>query len=142
MDLEHDFNVDDFFKEIEGTEGKFKVDRKKVRFLAENHHQYILDIELSGGNKHAAELDVNDVVAEILAKIMKSKYSDLAADFSGILTEEKMALTNHDLDISEKAYNQKIQDIEKEDLKKLDIVRILPWIGAVFVVLLLFGFLK
>ncbi|MBM7346052.1 hypothetical protein [Pantoea coffeiphila] len=142
MDLEHDFNVDDFFKEIEGTEGKFKVDRKKVRFLAENQHQYILDIELSGGNKHAAELDVNDVVAEMLANIMKSKYSDLAADFSGVLTEEKMALTNHDLDISEKTYNQKLQGIEKEDLRKLDIVRILPWIGAVFVVLLLFGFLK
>lgn len=140
MSFVFDANIDEFFTEIQSAKGKFKVNRSKVRLLAEKYHEYIKSIESSGGNKHAAELDVHDATVDILTKIMTSNHAELATDFSNILTEEKLALTNYDFDKSEKERHEKLKEIEKEASKKPDILRALPWIAALFVVLLLLGF--
>jgi hypothetical protein len=53
--------------------GMPKVNRAKIREMAERSHNYIKLVEASGGNKHSAELDVNDAVVEMLTKIMLSE---------------------------------------------------------------------
>lgn len=134
-------NVEELFILDADGKGMPKVNRAKVREMAERSHNYIKLVEASGGNKHSAELDVNDAVVEMLTKIMLSELKDNATTFNSTFTEEKLAITFHE---SDKADAEQYKKIEQEHQAARDTAmsyNAISWLVAIAGVLLFAGFL-
>ncbi|KQN53213.1 hypothetical protein [Erwinia sp. Leaf53] len=138
MAFAYDEKIDDLFIKSETSKDVFKVNRSEVRLLAEKCHAYLKAAELSGGNKHAAELDVNDATVDLLTKIMTSEYASMADDLNAVLLEEKQALLRHDFDLLDK---KKLEEMNEPSAKS-DIQRALPWLIAVVALLIFAGLFK
>ncbi|WP_428945488.1 hypothetical protein ACQK5W_05365 [Pantoea sp. FN060301] len=118
-----------------------RVNRGKARSLAEQVHNYIKAVESSGGNKHAAELDVSDATVELLTKIMKSEYSSMTQEFNTALTDEKLALTMFELDKSQEEHAKNLEKKEEEAKTSAGVYTAMSWIVALAAVLIFAGFL-
>lgn len=140
MEFKYDEDVADLF--VTDSNGSVtRVNRGKARSLAEQAHNYINAAESSGGNKHAAELDVSDATVELLTKIMKSEYSSMTHDFNTALTDEKLAITMFELDKSQEEHAKNLEKIEKDAKNTSGAYTAMSWIVALAAVLIFAGFL-
>ncbi|EPV1493088.1 hypothetical protein ACV2MU_000355 [Klebsiella pneumoniae] len=136
-----DYDVSDLFVSSESNENVMKVNRLKAREIALKKYNYVKDVEASGGNKHAAELDVQDAVAELLTKIGLSEQKDMVELFNSVLLEETVALTMLDADKKQSEFEEKIKVIEDEAKESATMTAAISWIIAAAVVLVFAGFL-
>ncbi|WP_312384566.1 hypothetical protein [Atlantibacter subterraneus] len=123
------------------SEGFHKVNRLKARELAERSHAFVKSVEETGGNKHAAELEANEAVVDLLTKIMLSDFKDYATDFNSVYSDEKLALAFHDLDKAEANHAEKIKKIEEEAKESAANHTVLAWIASIVIILFIAGFL-
>lgn len=136
-----DYDVSDLFVSSESNENVMKVNRLKAREIALKKYNYVKDVEASGGNKHAAELDVQDAVVELLTKIGLSEQKDMVELFNSVLLEETVALTMLDADKKQSEFEEKIKVIEDEAKESATMTAAISWIIAAAVVLVFAGFL-
>lgn len=136
-----DYDVSDLFVSSERNENLVKVNRLKAREIALKKYNYVKDVEASGGNKHAAELDVQDAVVELLTKIGLSEQKDMVELFNSVLLEETVALTMLDADKKQSEFEEKIKVIEDEAKESATMTTAISWIIAAAVVLVFAGFL-
>lgn len=141
MTFSLDYDVSELFVNSESMENVVKVNRLKAREIALKKYKYVKDIEDSGGNKHAAELDVQDAVVELLTKIGLSEHKAMVELFNSVLLEETLALTMLDADKKQSQFEEKIKLIEDEAKDSATMTTAISWIIAAAVVLVFAGFL-
>ncbi|MEQ9830549.1 hypothetical protein [Pectobacterium versatile] len=141
MDFSLDYDVSDLFVSSESNENVVKVNRLKAREIALKKYNYVKDAEAAGGNKHAAELDVQDAVVELLTKIKLSEHESMMESFSSVILEEALALTMLDADKKQSEFEEKIKTIEDEVKDSATMSAAISWVIVAAVVLLFMGFL-
>ncbi|HIE4598261.1 hypothetical protein ACIAGK_26785 [Klebsiella quasipneumoniae subsp. similipneumoniae] len=141
MTFSLDYDVSELFVNSESMENVVKVNRLKAREIALKKYNYVKEIEGSGGNKHAAELDVQDAVVELLTKIGLSEHKAMVELFNSVLLEETLALTMLDADKKQSQFEEKIKLIEDEAKDSATMTTAISWIIAAAVVLVFAGFL-
>lgn len=141
MGFSLDYNVSELFVNSENNENVVKVNRPKAREIALKKHNYVKGIEAAGGNKHAAELDAQDAVVELLTKIRLSEHGSMMELFNSVLLEETMALSMLESDKQQSDYEEKIKQIEENSKQSATMSTAVSWIIAAAAVLLFAGFL-
>lgn len=96
----YECNSDDlyFVEAIAGGE-IFKPNRATIRNLVAKENHFYTNVVSSGGNRHQAELDVADALVELLNPIVV-KDSSLAKAISDVFTEERVAYTHNEIDMT------------------------------------------
>lgn|GEM_PF-6370719 len=96
---------DDLYFVEKSIEGEFlKPNRNAIRNFVDQEIEFYKEIVSSGGNKRQAELDVADASVELLTHIVVKDRS-LAKAISDIFTEERVAQSNHAMDVTEADLN-------------------------------------
>ena len=140
MDFSLDYNVSELFVNSENNENVVKVNRPKAREIALKKHNYVKEVEVAGGNKHAAELDAQDAVVELLTKIRLSEHGSMMELFNSVLLEETIALSMLESDKQQADFENKIKEIEENGKESATMTTAASWIIAA-AVLLFAGFL-
>lgn len=141
MDFSLDYSVSDLFISSENNESLLNVNRLKAREIALKKHKYIKDVESAGGNKHAAELDVQDAIVGLLTKIKLSEYGSMMEAFNSVILEETIAITMLECDKQQVDFDEKIKGIEKKARESATMTTAISWIIAAAAVLLFAGFI-
>lgn len=141
MNFSLDYDVSELFVSSESNGNVVKVNRLKAREIALKKYNYVKEVEASGGNKHAAELDVQDAVVDLLTNIGLSEHKDMVELFNSVLLEETLALTMLDADKKQFEFEEKIKVIESEAIESATMTTAISWVIAVAVVLVFAGFL-
>lgn len=141
MSFTYDVDVNDLFIKSADENAPPKVNRTIVRELANKTHAYIGSVEESGGNKHAAEIDVQDATVDLLTRIMGSEFHPHVTDFSSALTNEKVALALFDMDKSSKAHEEKLIKIQQDAQQQANNYTVLSWVIALAAVVIFAVFL-
>ncbi|WP_036645343.1 hypothetical protein [Pantoea sp. A4] len=129
--------VRDLFIKDGVSEGVHKVNRAAAREMAKKAFDYVNSVEASGGNKHAAELDIGDAMVEIYTRINLSEFVDYVESFSQAITDEKTALTMHELDKASESHRKNIAKIESDAKESAFNQAVLSW-GAAIIGLIIF----
>lgn len=141
MDFSLDYSVSELFVNSENNGNTVKVSRPKAREIALKKHNYIKEVEAAGGNKHAAELDAQDAIVELLTKIGLSEHGSMMELFNSVLLEETIALSMLESDKHQSDFEEKIKVIENEAKDSSTMTTAVSWIITVAAVLLFAGFL-
>lgn len=118
-----------------------RVNRIKAREINLKGRDYICAVESSGGNKHAAEIDVHDATVELLTRIMLSEFEPYVKDFSSALQDENVANANYELDKLALEHEKNINKIKDAANQEASNYTALTWVLSIAAVLLLAGFL-
>ena len=141
MDFSLDYNVSELFVNSENNGNVVNINRPKAREIALKKHNYVKEVEAAGGNKHAAELDTQDAIVDLLTKIRLSEYGSMMELFNSVLLEETMALSMLESDKQQSDYKEKIKQIEENAKQSATMSTAVSWIIAAAAVLLFAGFL-
>lgn len=136
MSFSLDYDISDLFVSDDNNEKVFKVNRLKVREIALKTNNYIKDVEATGGNKHAAELDTRDAVVGLLTKIGLSEYNSMVELFNSVLLEETTAIAMLEFDKQQIDFENKIKQIEDDAKNSASMTTVVSWVVAAVAVLL------
>lgn len=118
-----------------------RVNRAKAREINHKGRAYINSVEETGGNRHAAELNVHDATVELLTRIMLSEFEPYVKDFSSALQDENVAYANHELDKIAQEHERNISKIKDEAKQQASNYTAITWILSIAAVLLFAGYL-